>query len=59
MGFSVLGLTMDSSANGATSLAASDGLRSLTSFVGHLGPSAFGLGAAKLIETRHVVGPPE
>jgi len=33
--------------------------RTLTRFVGHLGPSAFGLGAAKLIETRHVVGPPE
>jgi hypothetical protein len=56
MGFPVLGVTMDSSANGATFLGASDGLRSLlTSFVGYLGPSAFGLCAAKLIETERVV----
>ena len=56
MGFTVLGVTMDQEANGATYFAASDGLRSLlTSFVGYLGPSAFGLCAAKLIETGHVV----
>jgi hypothetical protein len=35
---------------------ARDGPRMLLiSFVGYLGPSAFGLCAAKLIETRHVV----
>jgi hypothetical protein len=56
MGFPVLGVTMDSRANGATYLAASDGPRwLLTSFVGYLGPSAFGLCAAKLIEAEHVV----
>jgi hypothetical protein len=56
MGFPVLGVTMDSDASGATYLAASDGLRSLlTSFVGYLGPSAFGLCAAKLIEAGRVV----
>ena len=56
MGFTVQGVTMDADANGVTYLAASDGLRSLlTSFVGYLGPSAFGLCAAKLIETGRVV----
>jgi hypothetical protein len=56
LGFTVLGVRMDANANGVTHLAASDGLRSLlTSFVGYLGPSAFGLCAAKLIETGRVV----
>jgi hypothetical protein len=56
MGFTVNGVTMDADASGATYLTASDGLRSLlTSFVGYLGPSAFGLGAAKLIETGRAI----
>lgn len=56
VGFTVLGVTMDPGANGATRMLARDGLRMLLiSFVGYLGPSAFGLCAAKLIETRHVV----
>jgi Peptidase M50B-like len=57
MGFTLLGVTLDQESNGATSyLAPGDGPRRLlTSFVGYLGPSAFGLCAAKLIETGHVV----
>ena len=56
LGFTVLGVRMDANANGVTHLAASNGLRSLlTSFVGYLGPSAFGLCAAKLIETGRVI----
>lgn len=56
VGFTVLGVTMSPGANGATRMLARDGLRMLLiSFVGYLGPSAFGLSAAKLIETGHVV----
>jgi Peptidase M50B-like len=56
MGFTVLGVTMDRKSNGATYLAAGSGLRwLLAAFAGYLGPSGFGLGAAKLIETGHAV----
>ena len=57
MGFTVLGVTIDSDGSGVTSyLGRRDGLRRLlTSFAGCLGPSAFGLCAAKLVETGRVV----
>jgi hypothetical protein len=57
MGFTLTGVTIDQKSNGVTSyLAPGNGPRRLlTTFVGYLGPSAFGLGAAKLIETGHVV----
>lgn len=58
MGFKVAGVTLDEQSNGATHWAAAPetGLRrTLTRFVGYLGPSAFGLCAAKLIETGHVI----
>ena len=57
MGFTLLGVTLDQESNGATSyLGRGDGPRRLLiSFVGYLGPSGFGLCAAKLIETGHVV----
>jgi hypothetical protein len=57
MGFTLLGVTLDEDSSGATSyLGPSGGLRRLlTTFVGYLGPSLFGLSAAKLIETGHVV----
>ncbi|HMD22479.1 MAG TPA: M50 family metallopeptidase, partial [Streptosporangiaceae bacterium] len=56
MGFTVLSVTIDTDGSGATSYLARDGLRRLlTSFAGYLGPSAFGLCAAKLVETGRVV----
>ena len=57
MGFTVAGVTLDIESNGATVWAnPSEGLRrTLTRFVGYLGPSGFGLWAAKLIETGHIV----
>jgi hypothetical protein len=56
MGFTVLGVTIDSDGSGVTSYLGRNGLRRLlTSFAGYLGPSAFGLCAAKLIETGRVV----
>src|SRR5215472_6351012 len=58
MGFTVGGVTVDMESNGATAWdnAPDTGpRRTLTRFVGYLGPSAFGLCAAKLIETGHVV----
>jgi hypothetical protein len=57
MGFTVLGVTLDQQSNGATYLApgSSGPRRLLTGFVGYLGPSGFGLSAAKLIETGHAV----
>jgi hypothetical protein len=58
MGFKVAGVTLDEESSGATSYvnAPETGLRrTLTRFVGYLGPSAFGLCAAKLIETGHVI----
>jgi hypothetical protein len=55
MGFTVLGVTLDRKSNGVTYVASS-GLRGLlVTFAGYLGPSGFGLGAAKLIETGHAV----
>lgn len=56
MGFTVLDVTIDTDGSGATSYLGRDGLRRLlTSFAGYLGPSAFGLCAAKLVETGRVV----
>jgi hypothetical protein len=56
MGFTVLGVTMDHESNGATYLGSGSNLRWLpAAFAGYLGPSGFGLGAAKLIETGHAV----
>jgi hypothetical protein len=58
MGFTVDRVELDMDSNGVTYYAKPlvPGLRStLTGFVGYLGPSAFGLCAAKLIETGHVV----
>ena len=58
MGFTVGGVTVDMESNGATAWdnAPDTGpRRTLTRFVGYLGPSGFGLCAAKLIETGHVV----
>jgi hypothetical protein len=55
LGFTVLGVTLDRNSEGATGYAGRGGeLRSLVvAFTGYLGPSGFGLGAAKLIETGH------
>jgi hypothetical protein len=58
MGFPLLGVTMDHKSNGATGYLAPSSSwlrRLLVGFVGYLGPSGFGLGAAKLVETGHVV----
>jgi hypothetical protein len=56
MGFTVLGVTIDSDGSGVTSYLGRNGLRRLlTSFAGYLGPSAFGLCAAKLVESGRVV----
>jgi hypothetical protein len=56
LGFTVNGVTMNADATGGTDVAFRNGLRMmLTGFVGYLGPSAFGLCAAKLIETDRVV----
>jgi hypothetical protein len=59
MGFTLDGVTLDMQSRGATGYApgtpVAGGRRTLTRFVGYLGPSAFGLWAAKLIETGHAV----
>jgi hypothetical protein len=57
LGFPVLGIGLNPDATGETSyLAPASGLRNVvTSFVGYLGPSAFGLGAAKLIVLGHII----
>jgi len=57
MGFTLLGVTMDLDSAGATSYYGRGTLPRLllTGFVGYLGPSAFGLFAAKLIETGHAI----
>jgi hypothetical protein len=59
MGFTVAGVTLDMNADGATfwydSTPDRGPRRTLTRFAGYLGPSAFGLCAAKLIETGRVV----
>lgn len=57
MGFTLTGVWLDEESNGLTRfLTSGNGPRVLlTIFVGYLGPSAFGLCAAKLIETGHAV----
>jgi hypothetical protein len=57
LGFPVLGIRLNPDATGETSyLAPASGLRrTVTSFTGYLGPSAFGLGAAKLIVLGHII----
>jgi Peptidase M50B-like len=59
MGFRLEGVRLDRDANGTTAWepgTPETGMRrTLTRFVGYLGPSAFGLFAAKLIETGRVV----
>jgi hypothetical protein len=57
LGFRVLGITMNSRAEGMTSYppTAVGPRRVVTSFVGYLGPSVFGLAAAKLITLGHIV----
>jgi Peptidase M50B-like len=58
MGFGIKYVKVDIDSNGATDYhrAPERGLRrTLTRFVGYLGPSGFGLCAAKLIEHGHVV----
>ena len=58
MGFTLAGVTMDMESNGITEWAKAPDTgprRTLTRFVGYLGPSGFGLCAAKLIETGRVI----
>lgn len=58
MGFKIASVKLDIESGGATDYvdAPATGLRrTLTRFVGYLGPSGYGLCAAKLIETGHVV----
>lgn len=58
MGFTLAGVTLDMESNGITAWVNPPGTglrRTLTRFVGYLGPSGFGLCAAKLIETGRVV----
>ena len=57
MGSTVEGVRLEIESTGGTTWAvASEGVRrTLTRFVGYLGPSGFGLWAAKLIETGHIV----
>lgn len=58
MGFKIAGVTIDIDSNGETSYVnapVTGARRTLTRFVGYLGPSGFGLCAAKLIETGRVL----
>lgn len=58
MGFTVMSVTLDHKSNGGTRYLAPDRSwlrRLLVAFAGYLGPSGFGLCAAKLIETGHAV----
>jgi hypothetical protein len=58
MGFGIKGVTLSGETRGATDYFRAPDTgprRTLTRFVGYLGPSGFGLCAAKLIETGHVV----
>jgi Peptidase M50B-like len=58
MGFKIAGVTLDIDSNGETSYVnapVTGARRTLTRFVGYLGPSGFGLCAAKLIEAGRVV----
>jgi hypothetical protein len=61
LGFSVTGVELGRDASGGTGFhedTPTSGLAwVLTAFVGYLGPSAAGLGAAKLIETGRVIAP--
>jgi hypothetical protein len=52
----VTGVSLAGDATGATGVKTAPGMRGhLFYFVGYLGPSLFGLGAAKLIATGHIV----
>jgi hypothetical protein len=57
VGFAVLGIKLNSAAEGETSYPPTAvGLRRVaTSFAGYLGPSAFGLAAAKLITLGYII----
>jgi len=58
MGFGIKSVKVDGESRGATDYKHAPDTgprRTLTRFVGYLGPSGFGLCAAKLIETGHVV----
>jgi hypothetical protein len=58
MGFGIKSVTLDMESRGATDYHRAPDMgprRTLSRFVGYLGPSGFGLCAAKLIETGHVV----
>lgn len=58
MGFGIKSVTLDMESQGETRYFRAPDTgprRTLTRFVGYLGPSGFGLCAAKLIETGHVV----
>ena len=58
MGFGIAGVTVDGESRGETAYVRAPDTgprRTLTRFVGYLGPSGFGLCAAKLIETGHAV----
>jgi hypothetical protein len=58
MGFGIKSVKLDGESNGVTAYVHAPDTgsrRTLTRFVGYLGPSGFGLCAAKLIETGHVV----
>lgn len=58
MGFGIKSVTLDMESRGATGYHRAPDMgprRTLSRFVGYLGPSGFGLCAAKLIETGHVV----
>jgi hypothetical protein len=57
MGLPIVAVLLDENAGGVTRYRGSDGGAGevLIGVVGYLGPSAFGLGAAKLISTGHVI----
>ncbi len=58
MGFGIKSVKLDGESRGATDYVDAPDTgprRTLTRFVGYLGPSGFGLCAAKLIETGHVI----
>jgi hypothetical protein len=58
MGFGIKSVRLDMESRGATDYYRAPDMgprRTLTRFVGYLGPSGFGLCAAKLIETGHIV----
>jgi Peptidase M50B-like len=57
LGHKINGITVDRNGNGLTNHSGSSGALGLFSitFIGYLGPSAFGLGAAELIRIGHIV----